>query len=228
MVKQGSRVLSAGQVTTPGVRAAASDKTPTQTCCTTRVWIVIVTLCCVITITSLAVLIWREVHTGNLEDQVSERFPGFFRTVEQQFDFEQTFFNISSQYHEVNSSVEDEASCQVSCHATHTPKYHRDRRMAPGLVTFHACCQTITYFKSKSHLLNVYGEKKKIAQFHTVKQFFKFEQCQHVTNFQYGKCIQRYESATAVTEDPQRGTHDNRKYNIEWVQVPGCCKCINT
>ncbi|XP_067686755.1 uncharacterized protein [Haliotis asinina] len=221
MAKEGNRVLSAGQATTPGVASV-------QTCCSTRVWIVIVTLCCVITITSLAVLIWREAQTGDLEDQVSDRFPGFFRTVEQQFDFEQAFYNISSKYHEVKSSVQDQTSCNVSCQVTHTREHHRVRRMAPGLVTFHACCQTITSFKPENYLLNVYGEKKKIAQFHTVKQFFKFEQCRHVTSFLYGKCMQRYESATAVTEDAQRGTHDDQKYKIEWVQLPGCCKCINT
>ncbi|XP_071100722.1 uncharacterized protein [Haliotis cracherodii] len=233
MAKEGSRALSAGQIGPRDVQAPASDKipawsaTPSQTCCTTRVWILIVTLCCAITITSLAILTWREVPTGDHEAEVNERFPGFFRTVEQQFDFEQAFFNISSQYHEVNSSVEDEASCHVSCHQVHSPEYDRDRRMAPGLITYHACCQTITSFKPEQYLLNVFGEKKKIAQLHSVKQFFKVEQCQHVSNFMYGKCLQRYESATAVTEDPQRGIHDNLKYAIEWVQVTGCCKCIN-
>ncbi|XP_046573040.1 uncharacterized protein LOC124281072 [Haliotis rubra] len=191
-------------------------------CSTSRVWVVIAIAFCITTIGLACYVIWKEVGTKkSAEERIVERYPTLFRTTEQQL----RLHNLTTLYTPVKSRVLGPTNCYVNCSSKNGSL---PARQISGPVLHHACCQSQAFFRDETSMTTVTDVVKLIAQFGSRKQFFKFEECSHVTNYHYGECKQNMEYTTAVTVDDDLDEDDDNRYQVEWVKVPGSCKCINT
>ncbi|XP_067673425.1 uncharacterized protein [Haliotis asinina] len=191
-------------------------------CSTSRVWVVIAIAFCITTIGLTCYVVWKEVGTKkSIEERIVERYPTLFRTTEQQL----RLHNLTTLYRPVTNKVLDPRSCNVSCYSRNGSI---PGRQIAGPVLHHACCQSQALFRDETSMTTVTDVVKSIAQFGSMKQFFKFEECSHVSNYHYGTCQQNMEYTTAVTVDDTLADDDDDRYQVEWVKVPGSCKCINT
>ncbi|XP_046350771.2 uncharacterized protein LOC124131517 [Haliotis rufescens] len=191
-------------------------------CSTSRLWVVVAIAFCITTVSLACYLIWKEVGSRkSIEERIVERYPTLFVTEVQQL----RLFNLTGQYTPVKSKVLGKSNCTVRCAAKNGSF---PARQISGPVLNHACCQSQAFFRDEATMTSVTGVLKTIAQFGNRKQFFKFEQCSHVSNYNYGVCSQNVEYTTAVTVNEDEDEDDDDRYQIEWVRLPGSCKCLNT
>ncbi|XP_071107752.1 uncharacterized protein [Haliotis cracherodii] len=191
-------------------------------CSTSRLWVVVAIVFCITTVSLACYIIWKEVGSKkSAEERILERYPTLFVTAEQQL----RLFNGTKEYTPVQPRVMGGGTCNVLCNKLHGSI---PARQMSRPVLNHACCQSQVSFRDEATMTTLTDVVKTIAQFSNKKQFFKFEQCSQVSNYNYGQCSKNVEYTTAVTVNEDADDDDDDRYQVEWVKVDGSCKCLNT
>ncbi|XP_076459763.1 uncharacterized protein LOC143292930 isoform X2 [Babylonia areolata] len=223
----------------------------------------------VVCLTLIGVLVWREVftdrtpepkdpslvHLNNITNitEIRLKFPGYFRTPEEQERLEKANANLL-----LPRPVRNESRVFTRCftngycerqtsppprllNATTRPypTVNRTRRQvstspkceldvyAEDDLTFHGCCVSYSDLLPLTTLPTAEPGQQgdvTIAQFPALKQYFETQQCCQAQNCTGCQCSQTYYVVSAVVARPSgKGT----LYRAEYVQVPGCCKCLN-
>ncbi|XP_070188225.1 uncharacterized protein [Littorina saxatilis] len=201
-------------------------------------------LCC---LGLVGVIIWREYYTdsGSPESPminitiIKQRFPGYFRTPQEQVQIERDM-NFDPIVRPVRNVSTVHQRCFFNGHCENKPpsSYPTGRRrrqtefsdlceldrMPEKDLTYHGCCVSYTAFIQPTTLPTAQpgqtGEVP-VAQFPRLKQYFSIQECCQALGCTGCQCSQTYYTVSAVVK---RGAI----YKVEYVRVPGCCQCLNT
>ncbi|KAK3594272.1 hypothetical protein CHS0354_008854 [Potamilus streckersoni] len=200
--------------------------------CTTRLLLGLTIFFFLTTVGTLAVFLWRELvyhrPTEPLKDKVLAKFPGYFRTTEEQKLFEGNFSDLNTgQPVMVNQSIYDYGytSCSINCRQN----FRRKRQTyAPGSI-FHGCCVSNTYFASPETKMNIFGVMKTIVHYVNVRQYFQATNCSSVIGCTGCRCTQDRSVQTAVVFKAGVTTPDDiEDFETNFFYFDGCCTCRNT
>ncbi|PVD38081.1 hypothetical protein C0Q70_00692 [Pomacea canaliculata] len=181
---------------------------------------------------------------------VMNAFPGYFRTPEEQRNYELLTFQPPENTSEVFNVSSKYSACYQDCNTPTANPYPSYRDSFPisntssflgplqdvlqtscsiddldDQLTFHSCCMSIMSFFAPTELPSGKDSEKtlKIAQFSDAKQYFEKEECCQTEGCTICKCKQASTLVTAVVVE----WSPSPKYRVDLVRVPGCCKCVN-
>ncbi|KAK7507439.1 hypothetical protein BaRGS_00001374, partial [Batillaria attramentaria] len=158
------------------------------------------------------------------------RFPGYFRTPDEQAEFEQIRLNSRRMQPVYNVSTSSSA-CYAPCNAT-SPYYNttptvpagkpgaRRRRRRRQSGSTYASYDDDEYLPSAMNPQQLLHIAQGIGNLH---QYFETEHCCQVAGCTACQCEQTYYTVSAVVHNDKVPN----SYRTDWVRVPGCCKCIN-
>ncbi|XP_033728687.1 uncharacterized protein LOC117317840 [Pecten maximus] len=148
---------------------------------------------------------------------VLERFPGYFRTYEEQ----ETLTQGLKRHIPVNQTF-DSANCSVEFNV---PRDVPWCVLTPATEDFHSCCVTTIRYESPAFKVDYTGVNRTLAVFGKQRQFFRSETCEQVSGCQI--CVCRIEEVlyTAVYDTGEAGS--DTRYGVSFFNFNGCCKCYN-
>ncbi|XP_060076201.1 uncharacterized protein LOC132555858 [Ylistrum balloti] len=181
------------------------------------------------TIIVIAVLIWKEFSEDKriTSATLKKSYPGYFRTEEEQLEFERK----SSIYHIVKENVTSPWSCGVNCFLKNKTVSTSPRTRRSALdTTFNGCCQSNTFFISPNFKDNLFGATRELVSLDEARQFFQTGSCQFAIGCTGCTCMMSKEIDTAVvyktgeTADTAESIDDTE---IDTFYFEKCCKCVN-
>ncbi|OWF36157.1 uncharacterized protein LOC110442034 [Mizuhopecten yessoensis] len=154
---------------------------------------------------------------GESDRAVLERFPGYFRTSEEQETLEKSIRrNIP-----VNITI-DSAICTIG---VENPRSTPWCVLTPAVEDFHSCCVSNIQYSSPLFKVDNRGVDRKLAVFGNQRQFFRTETCAQVTGCELCTCEVEQVLYTGVYDTEQVGS--DKRYGVAWFLFDGCCKCYN-
>lgn len=179
-----------------------------------------VVLTVVILILVIMLVVNREESTSQkpqTERNLRKRFPGYFRTIEEQAEFQK--LTIRSQ-RVINTTIDYDV-CNASLSIQDAFPWCR---LTPAFVGFHACCESDPKFIAPETAVDTQGINRTLAIFDGNRQYFQTETCKQITGCSFCTCETEESLYTAVYD---RGPNVTDRYDVAWFQFDGCCKCIN-
>ncbi|XP_005103416.1 uncharacterized protein LOC101850186 [Aplysia californica] len=199
-------------------------------------------------------------ETDNREEKRSrtldlvEKFPGYFRTREEQVNFERQLRKVQLKEPAIEAQrrwSSQQFRCSYMCqrpfpffvktpNSARTNGYSRSkrsegidarmRRSTRGGGTtwmYHGCCMTRRKFHTPSVAVNADWEEKVVVQTPSHQQYFPIDVCWHAYSCRGCTCMQEYTLMSAIVENTDISEDSSEEHVIDLLRVKGCCRCMN-
>ncbi|XP_060064457.1 uncharacterized protein LOC132544824 isoform X1 [Ylistrum balloti] len=148
---------------------------------------------------------------------VLERFPGYFRTEEEQRKLERGL----RRHIPVNETL-DVANCNFSVVNTNDFPWCN---LVPSPDEYHSCCVSNIQYVSPVYKTDTNGINRKLAVFDNQRQYFRSETCTQLGGCMMCTCLKEEVLYTGVYDTGKIG--QSSRYGVAWFNFDGCCKCYN-
>ncbi|XP_069108627.1 uncharacterized protein [Argopecten irradians] len=145
------------------------------------------------------------------------RFPGYFRTYEEQNILEQSIRrNIS-----VSKTLES-ANCSIGLDV---PRDVPWCNLTPSEEDFHSCCLSRVRYVTPTFRVDIPGTNRTLAVFDKKRQFFRTESCEQLSGCSVCTCLIEEAMYTGVYDTGEIGS--DSRYGVAVFRFNGCCKCYS-
>ncbi|BFZ21966.1 hypothetical protein BsWGS_25005 [Bradybaena similaris] len=161
----------------------------------------------------------------SLEETILQKYPGHFRTPEEQAIFEEQHNRLAA----INDSSPvtsgtTQDNCTFPCpfyRNKRSPSQASARQVRDSGEVYHGCCISKPYLKKLDIAEDAYGNTVTVAKLKNISQYFPTETCETAAGCTDCLCAQ----GTALTAAVVLGS--DGQYIFKLIKVPGCCKCYN-
>ncbi|BFZ21947.1 hypothetical protein BsWGS_24986 [Bradybaena similaris] len=221
-------------------------------CTTSRVWLVLTIVFAVSTLALVVYLVYIKIFEQkeqSFEEKILLKYPGYFRTPEEQVVFEEQYnrlavFNDSST---VTSGTTND-NCTFSCpiyRIRRSPSQTSARQPLMEMVkiystihalskraviqnngnVYHACCISKHKFFVPDTAEDIDGNTVTVLKLMNQFQYFLTETCEHAADCTGCKCDLDTTLTSAVVSISD--SNNEATITVKMIRVPGCCKCLN-